>query len=159
MNMLKKIKFMACALALSAAILSAGCTVARSDGGNAADDNMTVYITVGEESAEIKLGSGNAAQQLAERLAEGDIVYAADDYGGFEKVGALGFSLPRSDERITTQPGDVMLYQGDSIVIFYGSNSWAYTPLGRIQGLAQQDLRGLLQAGRGQVQVTLSLFR
>ena len=120
---------------------------------------MVIYIKIGEESAAIRLALSDAARELKDRLAEGDIVYTADDYGGFEKVGELGFSLPRSDERITTQPGDVMLYQGDNVVIFYGGNTWAYTPLGRIEGLSQGALRELLQVGRGQVQVTLSLFR
>ena len=83
----------------------------------------------------------------------------ADDYGGFEKVGSLGFSMPRSDERITTSSGDVMLYQGDNIVIFYGSNSWAYTPLGRIEGLDDAALESFLQAGGGEVKITLSLTR
>ena len=69
---------------------------------------MVIYIKIGEESAAMRPASSDAARELKDRLAEGDIVYTADDYGGFEKVGELGFSLPRSDERITTKPGDVM---------------------------------------------------
>ena len=120
---------------------------------------MVIYIKIGEESAAMRPASSDAARELINRLSDGDIVYTADDYGGFEKVGELGFSLPRSDERITTQPGDVMLYQGDNVVIFYGGNTWAYTPLGRIEGLSQAELESFLQAGGGPVRITLSLSR
>lgn len=156
--MFTKIKLIVCSLVMLAAVLFAGCAAGLQESG-LAEENMVIYIKIGEESAAIRLALSDAARELKDRLAEGDIVYTADDYGGFEKVGELGFSLPRSDERVTTQPGDVMLYQGDNVVIFYGGNTWAYTPLGRIEGLSQGALRELLQVGRGQVQVTLSLFR
>ncbi len=76
-------------------------------------------------------------------------------YGGFEQVGSLGASLPRSDTRITTQAGDIVLYAGDQIVVFYGSNTWAYTRLGRITDLSPEELAALL--GKGDVSLTLSL--
>ena len=69
------------------------------------------------------LAANGATAVLTALLRQGDIVYTADDYGGFEKVGALGHSLPASDSRITAQPGYVMLYLGSQLVIFYGSNS------------------------------------
>ena len=65
-------------------------------------------------------------------------------YGGFEQVGSLGRSLPKNDKRITTKPGDIVLYSGNQIVIFYGSNTWAYTKLGRITGKTQSELTDLL---------------
>ena len=75
------------------------------------------------------------------------------DYAGFEKVGALGTSLPTSNSQTTTQAGDIVLYQGNQIVLFYGSNSWSYTRLGRID-----DLTGWTEAlGSGDVSVTFSL--
>ena len=75
------------------------------------------------------------------------------DYAGFEKVGALGTSLPSSDRPTTTQAGDIVLYQGDQIVLFYGSNSWNYTRLGQIE-----ELNGWQEAlGNGDVSVTFSL--
>ncbi|MBQ9349341.1 MAG: hypothetical protein IJT94_18720 [Oscillibacter sp.] len=76
-------------------------------------------------------------------------------YGGFEQVGTLGKSLPRDDVRITTNAGDIVLYSGNSIVLFYGSNTWAYTRLGKIQGLSQEELTALL--GGGNVTVTLEM--
>ena len=76
-----------------------------------------------------------------------------NDYGGFEKVGPLGMSLPSSDSQTTTQSGDIVLYQGNQIVIFYGSHSWSYTRLGKID-----DLNGWEKAlGSGDVTVTFSL--
>lgn len=118
---------------------------------------MTIYITVCGNTAEISLEENQATEALRERLSQGDVTYTADDYGGFEKVGALGFSLPHADTHITTQPGDVVLYQGNQIVLFYGNNSWAYTRLGKIEGLSQRELGEFMCAGRGSVQVALSL--
>ena len=68
-------------------------------------------------------------------------------YGGFEQVGSLGTSLPRSDVQTTTQTGDIVLYSGNQIVVFYGSNSWAYTRLGKIDGLSSSELTELLGNG------------
>ena len=75
------------------------------------------------------------------------------DYGGFEKVGSLGQSLPTGNSQTTTQAGDIVLYQGNQVVIFYGSNSWSYTRLGKID-----DLTGWEEAlGGGDITVTFSL--
>ncbi len=75
------------------------------------------------------------------------------DYSGFEKVGALGTSLPSENSQTTTQAGDIVLYQGNQIVMFYGSNSWSYTRLGHIE-----DPTGWEEAlGSGDVTVTFSL--
>ena len=65
-------------------------------------------------------------------------------YGGFEQVGGLGQALPRNDKRITTKAGDIVLYSGNQIVIFYGSNTWAYTKLGRITDKTSSQLSDLL---------------
>ena len=73
-------------------------------------------------------------------------------YGGFEQVGALGQSIVRNDKQTTTNYGDIVLYSGDQIVIFYGSNSWSYTRLGHID-LTQQEMKDLL--GGGDVSITL----
>ncbi|MDE6235987.1 MAG: hypothetical protein K2M56_09585, partial [Muribaculaceae bacterium] len=77
------------------------------------------------------------------------------DYGGFEKVGALPQSFPTSNTQITTMPGDIMLYQGNQMVIFYGSNSWSYTRLGKIDGATASNLRQFL--GNGNITLVLSL--
>ena len=69
------------------------------------------------------------------------------DYGGFEKVGSLGMELPTNDERITTEPGDVILYQGNQITIYYDTNSWNFTRLGKVQGMTPEELRDVLGDG------------
>ena len=73
-------------------------------------------------------------------------------YGGFEQVGSLGSSLPRNDEQTTTDFGDIVLYSGDQIVIFYGPNSWAYTRLGHI--LADKEI---MEEALGNGDVTIEL--
>ena len=75
-------------------------------------------------------------------------------YGGLDQVGPIGTSLPHSDVQTTTQAGDIVLYAGNQIVVFYGSNAWAYTRLGRITDQSAEDLAELL--GRGDVRITLT---
>ncbi len=74
-------------------------------------------------------------------------------YGGFEQVGAIGSTLPRDDAQTITEPGDIVLYSGNQIVVFYGSNAWAYTRLGPVD-LTQAEMEQLL--GRGDVTLTIS---
>ena len=137
-------------------------TPPEQDGGNTTgtgkeEEISTMYITIKERKLEVTLDDNVAVAALLEILESGDIVYTADDYGGFEKVGALGHSLPTDNSQITTQAGDVVLYNGNQIVIFYGSNSWSYTGLGKIKGCTVSELKTFLRAGEGSVQVTLSL--
>ena len=75
-------------------------------------------------------------------------------YGGFEQVGPLGRGLPRDDRQTVTAPGDIVLYSGNQIVVFYGSNSWAYTRLGHITGQSAEDMASLLS--RGDVTITIT---
>ena len=113
----------------------------------------TFYVTVGGEIFSASFADNSGAQALKELLAGGDITIQMSDYGGFEKVGSLGQSLPTENSQTTTQAGDIVLYQGNQIVIFYGSNSWSYTRLGKID-----DLTGWEEAlGTGDIGVTFSL--
>ena len=116
-----------------------------------------LYITIDGKTLSVELVDNAATQTLVTALQEGDITYEAHDYGGFEKVGALGRSLPTSDTQTTTQAGDVILYNGNQIVLFYGSNSWSYTRLGRMEYSSQAELESFLKAGQGNVTVKLSL--
>ena len=95
----------------------------------------------------------SSAEEFRELLSQGPITVEMEDYGGFEKVGPLGTTLTRNDTQITTEPGDVILYQGNQITIYYGTNSWSFTRLARIDD--PTDLRAKL--GEGAVQVTFSL--
>ena len=90
-----------------------------------------------------------------ELLQDGDITIDMHDYGGFEKVGPLGTELPTNDERITTEPGDVILYQGNQITIYYDKNTWSFTRLGKVQGMSPEEIRATL--GDGDTTVTFSL--
>ena len=84
-----------------------------------------------------------ATLDALKELAEDGIEIKMTMYGGFEQVGPIGKSLPRSDARITTESGDIVLYSGDQIVIFYGSNTWSYTRLGHID-LSEREMADLL---------------
>ena len=113
----------------------------------------TFYVHIGSQTFSATFAENVGAQALKELLAGGDITIQMRDYGGFEKVGPLGQSLPTSNSQTTTQSGDIVLYQGNQVVIFYGSNAWSYTRLGKID-----DLTGWVEAlGNGDVSVTFSL--
>ena len=121
-------------------------------------EELTVmYLYISDNKLEVTLAENKAVTALVDILKQGDIIYTADDYGGFEKVGSLGYSLPTENSQITTEAGDVILYSGNQIVLFYGSNSWSYTRLGKINGYSVSELKTLLGAGKGSIQVKISL--
>ena len=86
----------------------------------------------------------NAAVAELYALAQNVITVNTTAYGGFEQVGSLPQSFSRSDVQMTTQPGDIVLYSGNQLVVFFGSNSWSYTRLGHIEGLSTDELTALL---------------
>lgn len=114
---------------------------------------MQMNVQVGGNTFIAVLEENEAVDALVEMMEQGPVTIQMRDYSGFEKVGSLGTSLPTSNRQTTTQAGDIVLYQGNQIVMFYGSNSWSYTRLGHIQ-----DLTGWEEAlGSGDVTVTFSL--
>lgn len=123
-------------------------------GGEKGDANM-IYAHIGDNVLEILLEDNSSAEAMIELLEQGDLTIDMEDYGGFEKVGSIGKSLPANDQSITTQPGDVILYQGNSITIYYGVNSWNFTRLGKVQGLWEEELKTIL--GDGAVTVRFSM--
>lgn len=117
------------------------------------NSEMQMDVRVGGSTFTATLEENEAVDALVEMMEQAPVTIQMRDYSGFEKVGPLGTSLPTSNRQITTQTGDIVLYQGDQIVMFYGSNSWSYTRLGRIE-----DLTGWEEAlGSGDVTVTFSL--
>ena len=115
---------------------------------------MKMNVQIGTNAFTATLEDNAAVDALVEWMESGPLVIQMRDYAGFEKVGPLGTSLPTSNSQTTTQAGDIVLYQGNQIVIFYGSNSWSYTRLGRID-----DLTGWTEAlGDGDVTVTFSVL-
>ncbi len=120
---------------------------------NTSEDTM--YIMIGEHTLNVKMADNSSAKALLALLKDGDITVDAHDYGRFEKVGALGTELPTNDEQITTEPGDVILYQGNQITVYYDTNSWSFTRLGKVQGVTADELKAIL--GDGDVTMVLSL--
>ena len=95
-------------------------------------EGIDMKLEINGKSFSFKAEDNIASRALAKRLEKGPVTIEMRDYGGFEKVGSLGFSIPSADRSMKTVPGDIVLYSSDSIVIFYGSNSWAYTKIGHI---------------------------
>ena len=116
-----------------------------------------LYITIGDVTKTATLVDNSATQELVTKLQSSPVTVTLNSSGGFEIWGALGFSLPTSNEQMIAQPGDIVLYNGSNICIFYGTNSWSYTRLGHIDGLSESELRTFLKAGESNISVTLSL--
>ena len=119
------------------------------------DETTMIYAKIGDSVLEILLEENSSAEAFIALLQADDLTVAMHDYGNFEKVGPLGTSLPTNDQRITTKPGDLILYQGNQITIYYDKNTWSFTRLGQVQGLTQIELKEIL--GTGNVDVTFSL--
>ena len=118
-------------------------------------DTHTFYLTVEGVTFPATFADNQGAEALADLLTDGPLTLSLEDYGGFEKVGSLGQSLPTSNTHMSTQSGDIVLYQGNQVVLFYGSNAWSYTRLGQVT-----DLTGWQEAlGHGDVTVTFSLSK
>ena len=116
-----------------------------------------IQITIGGQTQNVTLADNAATKVLVEKLRQAPVNVTLNSSGGFEIWGPLGFSLPTSNEQINAQPGDIVLYNGSNICMFYGSNSWGYTRLGKIDGLSGNELRTFLKAGESNITVMLSL--
>ena len=112
-----------------------------------------LQMKIGETAVAVDWEENESVEALKELCREEPLTIAMSMYGGFEQVGPIGTSLPRSDVQTTTRAGDIVLYSGNQIVVFYGSNSWAYTRLGHITDQSAEDLAALL--GKGDVSITL----
>jgi hypothetical protein len=142
------------------AVMSGAEAVPETEPGETAIRNNTeenevtnMNVQVGDVVFSATLEENEAVSGLVEMMRESPVVIQMSDYSGFEKVGPLGTSLPTSNSQTTTQAGDIVLYNGNQIVIFYGSNFWSYTRLGHID-----NLTGWEEAlGSGDVTVTFSL--
>ena len=124
-----------------------------------AEENTTMdkmYITIGGQTQSVTLVNNTATQELVAALQNAPITVTLND-NNFEIWGSLGRSLTTKNEQMTAQPGDVVLYSGQYICIFYDTNSWSYTRLGKIDGLSGSQLRTFLKAGQNNISVTLSL--
>ena len=115
-----------------------------------------MYITIGGQAQSVTLEDNAATRELMATLQKSPITVTLND-NRFEIWGSLGFSLPTNNEQVNATPGDIVLYNGQYICIFYDSNSWSYTRLGKIDGLSADELKTFLKAGESNISVTLSL--
>lgn len=113
----------------------------------------TMVLKIGDTEVPVTWEENDSVADLKE-LAQDGLTIEMSMYGGFEQVGPIGKSIARDDSKITTSSGDIVLYSGDQIVIFYGSNSWSYTRLGRI-GLSEEEMTDLLS--NGDVTITICM--
>ena len=122
---------------------------------------MKIGIQITSESGSHKLTAtlvdNSSATVFYQLLEKGPITVDMHDYGNFEKVGSLGTSLPRNDTQITTTAGDIILYQGNQITIYYDTNSWNFTRLGKVDGVTQAELKRIL--GKGDVTAVFDILR
>ena len=121
---------------------------------------MKIQIDITSESGKHTLtailADNSSAMAFYELLEKGPVTIKMHDYGNFEKVGSLGTSLPRNDTQITTTAGDIILYQGNQITIYYDTNSWNFTRLGKVDGVTQGELKKIL--GKGDVTAVFSVI-
>ncbi len=118
------------------------------------EESKKITITVNNQKLSATLVDNSSTKALLEKLEDGPITIDMHDYGNFEKVGSLGFDLPRNDEELSTDAGDIILYQGNSFVIYYDKNNWNFTKLGHINNISKTELKTLL--GSGNVTATIS---
>lgn len=114
-----------------------------------------MQIAINGHTLTATLADNTSAQALVELLTAGPLTLELHDYANFEKVGTLPQMLPRNDEPIDTDYGDIILYQGNQFVLYYDTNSWTFTRLGHVDDITKEELQEIL--GDGNVTVTLSL--
>lgn len=117
-------------------------------------DRKNITLKINDEIIPVVWENNKSVERLKAQINQKDVVVKMSMYGGFEQVGSLGFSLPREDKNINTVAGDIVLYSGNQIVVFYGSNSWSYTKLGKIIDKSSSDLKKIL--GNGDVVLKIS---
>lgn len=114
-----------------------------------------MVFKINDEILSVAWENNESVKELMEIVSSEPLTIQMSMYGGFEQVGALGKSLPRDDAQMTTDAGDIVLYSGNQMVIFYGSNSWAYTRLGKVRDKTASELAELL--GNGDVEITICM--
>jgi len=148
-------------LLLTLSLCGCGGTTA-SETNDAIDTNETttkseaasdMKMMIGDTEVSVEWEENESVEALMELAGNEPLTIRMSMYGGFEQVGSIGTSLPRNDKQTTTNAGDIVLYSGDQIVVFYGSNSWAYTRLGHITDKSAQEMADLL--GNGDVTITI----
>ena len=139
--------------------ITAAC--ATESGKTEGDSGMKITINItsgsGNHTIAATLADNSSAKAFADLLSKGPVSVDMQDYGSFEKVGDLPSSLPRNDTSITTEPGDIILYQRNKITINYNTNSWSFTPIGNVEGVTPAELKKIL--GKGNVTAVFELAK
>ncbi|WP_051195468.1 cyclophilin-like fold protein [Lachnospira multipara] len=115
----------------------------------------SMTMKIGDTKVNVDWEDNQAVEALKNMAEDGDVTIQMSMYGGFEQVGSIGQSLPRDDKQTTTSSGDIVLYSGNQMVVFYGSNSWSYTRLGHISDKNTKEMTDLLS--NGDVTITISI--
>lgn len=131
-----------------------GTTKPEPDERNEDETVKKLKLTINGEAVDVEWEENEAVDALREAVTSGPLTVNTERYGGFEQVGPLGRSLPANDKRTTTAPGDIVLYSGNQMVLFFGSNTWEYTRLGKITGRTPAELTALLDREQATVTVT-----
>lgn len=143
------------ALAVLCCLAAGWLSVAQAGTDTLPEAEIKMYLQIGDRVLTVQMAENTSVQALFELLADGPLTLDMSDYAGMEKGASLPETLPENNEPMNAVAGDVILYQGRTFVIYYGTNSWSLTPLGKVQDVTAEDLRELL--GEGDVSVTLSL--
>ena len=114
-------------------------------------------MNINGEAVTVEWKDNESVSALKELAAESPVTVQTSLYGGFEQVGSIGQSLARNDKRITTQAGDIVLYSGNQLVVFYGSNTWSYTKLGHITDKTPSELTALLENDNVTITICMEL--
>lgn len=122
---------------------------------HADEKTFELQMTIGSTPVSVDWEDNEAVEALKDLCRNQPLTIQMSMYGGFEQVGPIGTALPQNDMRTTTSAGDIVLYSGDQMVVFYGSNSWAYTRLGHITDKSAEDMADLLS--NGDTVITISL--
>ena len=115
----------------------------------------TMVLAINGETVSVEWEDNESVEALMDLISTEPLSIQMSMYGDFEQVGSIGTSLPRNNVQTTTEAGDIVLYSGNQIVVFYGSNSWAYTRLGKVTDKSKAEMTELL--GKGDVTITISM--
>ena len=119
------------------------------------EQKTMLQMKIGETKVSVSWEDNDSVAALKELCKDAPLTIQMSMYGGFEQVGSIGTRLPSNDAQTTTSAGDIVLYSSNQVVVFYGSNSWAYTRLGHI---TDQDAAGMASLlSNGNVTITISM--
>lgn len=130
-------------------------TSTEDNGASEETEEKALKMTIGSTPVSVKWEDNESVNYLKELCKDQPVIISMSMYGGFEQVGSIGSDIPRNDVQTITASGDIVLYSGNQLVVFYGSNSWAYTRLGHITDKTPQEMTELLSVD--DVTITLSI--